>query len=580
MLAKFRWSKRPPKSFNTTSDKRSDIIKVFFETLKKYNIKYKIFLFFFIILTLASSLAFFAVELVTGNMAQAAYEFDISLMLNLFLLLSGVTLIRAVSSALTVLYLNRFEVKVSYTFRSYFAKYFLMLPFNKFEKVNSGKSLSILSNDLPSVAKFVSSGGLQMASDFIFFLISMILMFFVNWIYSLVFFVIFPFLIMLQASLAKPMEKHSANMLKEKARFNALLNDSLHNLDVVKAYSLEEILENRFLEINNKLMKQFKKNLNTITIMFISAMVVSVGPLLALTSFSAISVINTSMELALFFVFISLASSSSQWLLDFSHSIAWRKMEKASAIRMNEALIEKVERIEDLGEIEKLNIKDPLISFADVSFKYNEEESNLVLNGISFDIKRGEKVAIVGPSGSGKSTILKLLLKLYSQNSGKIKLFDQNLEFINHETVRNYFSYIPQNSFLFPETIAENITLKLYDSLNQIEKERLEQVTKDAGIFKFISSLPYKFNSLITEAADNISGGQRQRIALARAFYKNAPIILLDEATSALDSQTESEIFEVLKNISKDKTLIMVAHRQSAIDFCDHIIRIDGGTTR
>ena len=198
---------------------------------------------------------------------------------------------------------------------------------------------------------------------------------------------------------------------------------------------------------------------------------------------------------------------------------------------------------------------------------------SFALDGVSFEIKRGSRVAFVGGSGSGKSTVLKLLLGLYAPQEGTLSVMGANTADISLESLRDVFAYVPQDSFLFPEPISGNITGQSEVS----DKAKLEKACRDAGILEFIESLPEGFDSTLSESAENVSGGQKQRIALARAFYRDAPIILFDEATSALDPATETAVLQSFNALADDKTIIMVAHRLKAIDFCDSIIVLDAG---
>jgi ABC-type bacteriocin/lantibiotic exporter with double-glycine peptidase domain len=195
------------------------------------------------------------------------------------------------------------------------------------------------------------------------------------------------------------------------------------------------------------------------------------------------------------------------------------------------------------------------------------------LDDVSFEIKRGARVAFVGGSGSGKSTVLKLLLGLYDPQDGNISVLGMDTSEISKKSLRDAIAYVPQDSFLFPESISENIT----GEQAVTDKKRLEKACSDAGILEFIQTLPNGFDSVLDESAENISGGQKQRIALARAFYKDAPIILFDEATSALDPATQAAVLQSFDYISMDKTIVMVAHRQQVVDFCDTIIMMDSG---
>ena len=213
------------------------------------------------------------------------------------------------------------------------------------------------------------------------------------------------------------------------------------------------------------------------------------------------------------------------------------------------------------------------ISFKNINFKY-ETSKDLVLKNISFHIKPGETVAIVGKSGSGKTSLLDLLPRLYKPVSGSIFFNNQDISKFDLGFLRNQISYVGQDFTLFNDTILNNIA---YGELNKFEIIDVEDAAKKANAFNFINSFPNKFNTHVGQNGILLSGGQKQRIAIARAILKNAPILLLDEATSALDSESESLIQESLNKLAANKTTIVIAHRLSTIVNADQIIVVENG---
>ena len=214
----------------------------------------------------------------------------------------------------------------------------------------------------------------------------------------------------------------------------------------------------------------------------------------------------------------------------------------------------------------------PAVSFNDVSFRYGDGIN--AVEGITFCLPRGAKAAIIGSSGSGKSTLTKLLLSLYEPQSGEIELFGANTRNLGRENVLSHISYVPQDSFMFPESIKDNIISGMpYD------ETRLEKACREAEILSFISGLPLKFDTVLSESGENVSGGQKQRIAMARAFYRDADIVVLDESTSALDPATEKAVLDTFyRSVGEHgKTAVVVAHREAAIAPCDIVIRLERG---
>ncbi|MBQ7137037.1 MAG: ABC transporter ATP-binding protein [Bacilli bacterium] len=240
-----------------------------------------------------------------------------------------------------------------------------------------------------------------------------------------------------------------------------------------------------------------------------------------------------------------------------------------------------VERIFDLYDSNKypkdnygkINIKDfkGKICFEDVSFRYSKNKP--VLENLSFTVDANDTVAIVGASGSGKTTIFNLITKSYDINSGKLSFDDIDINELSEETIRKNVSIITQSPYIFNMSIKDNLKLV---KPNATQKE-IDEVCRKACFYDYIMSLPDKYDTIIGEGGVNLSGGQKQRLAIARALLKTSKILLFDEATSALDNITQKEIQESIDNISKDYTIIIVAHRLSTIMNCNRIYMLNDG---
>ena len=213
----------------------------------------------------------------------------------------------------------------------------------------------------------------------------------------------------------------------------------------------------------------------------------------------------------------------------------------------------------------------PAVAWDSVSFSYDGEHQ--VLEGVSFEIHQGENVAFAGGSGEGKSTIFRLLCGFYTKTGGSYRLFGHEFERCDLSAARGCFSLVSQNVFLFPESIWQNVA---YGKLNAT-REEVEEACCNANIHEFIMSLPDGYDTMVGERGVRLSGGERQRISIARAFLKNAPILLLDEPTASVDVGTESVIQEAIRRISKGKTVIVIAHRLSTIAHCDRIYVVHHG---
>ena len=214
------------------------------------------------------------------------------------------------------------------------------------------------------------------------------------------------------------------------------------------------------------------------------------------------------------------------------------------------------------------------LKFENVGFKYSDDDQQRVLKDIDFEIEPGKRIALVGASGSGKSTITSLILRFYSPQEGRITLDGHDLEDIKLKDLRNQFSLVSQETTLFDDTIARNI---MYGMLDLHDKERLNQAIKAAHVDEFLNDLPQGLDTMVGEHGMRLSGGQRQRIAIARAIYKDSPILILDEATSALDNKSERYVQDALEALMKGRTSLVVAHRLSTVENADSIVVLEHG---
>ena len=237
--------------------------------------------------------------------------------------------------------------------------------------------------------------------------------------------------------------------------------------------------------------------------------------------------------------------------------------ERVLSLLAEEPELKDVESAVDLKEVSRIDVEN-------VNFAYGEEQ---ILSDVSLSVKKGEILGIHGRSGSGKSTLLKLLMRFYDPKSGSIKINGETLPNINTRSLRDNMAYITQQTYIFNETIEENIRLARRDAT----LEEIMEAAKKVSIHDFILSLPEGYQTKMTELGGNLSDGEKQRIGIARAFLHNAPIILLDEPTSNLDSLNEAMILKSLLNVKAEKLIILVSHRQSTMAICDQVMGIENG---
>jgi ABC-type bacteriocin/lantibiotic exporter with double-glycine peptidase domain len=257
---------------------------------------------------------------------------------------------------------------------------------------------------------------------------------------------------------------------------------------------------------------------------------------------------------------------------NFSFTLNRIRYSKDSVKTLNNYL--KTETYDDHNEIETADKELVTITLDKVSYKYPNAKK-IGLNNISFTIKAGEHIGIVGPSGAGKTTLVDTLLGLLRPTSGQILLNEYDVV-KEPNKIWQYVAYLPQDIFLIDGTVRQNIALSQTD--DEVSEEKIHHALGMAKLTDVVQGLPKGLDTNIGENGIMLSGGQRQRIALARAFYFNKSLIILDEATSALDVETEAQIIDYLKTLKRKVTMISITHRQKSLEYCDRIFSIKNGS--
>ena len=357
--------------------------------------------------------------------------------------------------------------------------------------------------------------------------------------------------------------------------------DSQMKLKMACADGIQECLETvRDLRANNA-QAEYMEGLDTkikavekhaiktelTTAVFVSSaqMILKLGiATVALTG--SILLVNGSLDILTFFMFLLLVSRLYDPMQISLQNLAAIISADVQCVRMDEILSHEVQT----GTTELSN-KGYDITFDHVGFAYNDREN--VLEDVSFTAKQGEVTALIGPSGGGKTTVSRLASRFWDINKGKITVGGMNISEVDPETLMSLYSIVFQDVTLFNNTIMENIRVGKKDATD----EEVMEAARLANCTDFIEALPEKWNTLIGENGSELSGGERQRISIARAFLKDAPILLLDEATASLDVDNETAIQESLSRLIENKTVLLIAHRMRTVDGVDHIVVLKDG---
>ncbi len=358
------------------------------------------------------------------------------------------------------------------------------------------------------------------------------------------------------------------NSLESEANGRAI--DGLINYETVKSYTNEKLELGKYDSTLSEWEKAAIKSQSTMSLLnFGQGSIIAIGVTLILY-FAVKGVTEQQLSLG---DLVLINTMMLQLFLPLGFlGIIYRSLRYAIADMSNVfALLEREIEINDTPDANELVISKAEIKFDNICFNYTSERT--IIDGISFTIPSGKKVAIVGPSGSGKSTLVKLLFRFFDVDSGQVLIDSQNITEVTQDSLRKVIGIVPQDTLLFNDTIAQNLRYAKPDATD----EEIYNAAKVADIHHFIESLPEKYQTIVGERGLKLSGGEKQRVAIARVVLKNPPIMVFDEATSSLDTHSETNILKALKAISKNTTTLVIAHRLSTIIDADNILVMQNG---
>ena len=387
-----------------------------------------------------------------------------------------------------------------------------------------------------------------------------------------VFVIIFiPFSGFIISFIGKTLKKKSLLVQKEQAELTSITEETINGIKIIKSFLAEkffiskfEVTNSRFLNFSNKLIN--RQNIAAPLSEFLGILVIGV----LLWYGGKLVLIEMELKPAAFITYMGLAYGVLTPAKSISKAFYSLKKGNAAAERVFDIIDMHSEYFND-SKNNKLNFFRKEIEFDNVSFKYDKSK---VLENISFKVKKGQMVAIVGASGSGKSTLVNLIPRFYENITGKIIIDGFDVKDLPRSDLRSIIAVVSQESILFNSSIKENILL---GDNSEDTDERLKKSISIANAQEFIDEFEEKLNYNVGDNGSNLSGGQKQRIAIARAVYSNCPILILDEATSSLDSKSEKLVQNAIDKLMVDKTSIVIAHRLSTIQNADKIIVLEKG---
>lgn len=424
--------------------------------------------------------------------------------------------------------------------------------------------------DFEQIKSFFSSSTIAVLVDLPFVVLFLVAIMYISGLIVLVPILFIVLILLYSIIIKKPLFKSIESSNEAISHKNGILIESLNALETIKSLGASGHLRWKWEETTadiskkallTKMLSASISNVNGFLVQFSTVAVVVVG---------VYQIANHNLTLGGLIAAVILSSRAIVPMGQFASLISSYEQAKASFMMLDKIMKLPDEKEENKVSIHKKQINGD-IKFKNVNFFYNENKK--ILNNISFEIKQGEKVAIIGKMGSGKSTILKLLMKLYDSNEGEIIVDGVELKQIETADVRKNLAYVSQEAILFNGTLKENI---LYKYPNADDKILLE-ATKKAQLLDFINSHPLGFDLNVGERGDTLSGGQKKAISLARAIVGNYTTLLLDEPTDSMDSMTEARMINDLKDEILNKTLILITHKNSMLQLVDRIIVMDEG---
>ena len=450
--------------------------------------------------------------------------------------------------------------------------YTKMLTLNKkfYDNSRTGDLMAHANNDITAVRMVYGFGFIAFFDALILTVVSLAFMTNIDFKLTVYAIIPLPIISIVIVLLGKETHKRFKETQDSFSDLSGTTQESFSGIRIIKGYSREDYDYNRFAKSSKQLLNK-NVALAKINGLFHPSMSLIIGFATAIIIyFGGRGAILNEISLGEFVAFSTYIGLLSWPMIAIGWIINIYQRGKASMERINK-ILDIVPEIKDLPDAKYFTANECHIQFHNVGFEY--QNGLRAIDNLSFKASSGEKIAILGRTGSGKTTIINLLTRMYDKKSGSICINGHEIRSITLESLRNLISLVPQETFLFSDTITNNINY----SQKGKDFDEIENISKTAGIYQNIMDFPDKFDTKLGEKGVNLSGGQKQRLAIARALLKKSPIIIFDDSLSAVDTETERLIWDNLKPELSTKTVIIITHRISSIIDCDRIYVLDEG---
>ena len=474
---------------------------------------------------------------------------------------------RGLSSFTAEYCINWLGRKVIFDIRNALFSHLMRLSSGFYDMSASGTLIAKLIFDVEQLARAATNAVLVIARDGLTVIVLMLWMAYLDWKLTLVLVVLVPPAILVVRIMSQRLRKASRRIQESVGGISQIAQEAIEGQRIVKAFGAQQLEIESFTKVNASNRRQYMRR--------VAVSAIGVGSMVLVAAIAIAAVL---------FVAIKSGQSTAGEFVSYTLAMMWMMNPIKRVAKINETIQAGIAAAHsafslldeppepDLGRTELRDVQGR-VEYKDVGFGYPAAAQPALLN-VSFSIEAGETVALVGASGSGKTTVINLLPRFYSVTEGAILIDGVNSNELKLDDLRSHIAIVGQETLLFDDTIRNNIA---YGRLDGNNDEAVIEAAAAAHVMEFVDKLPYGLDTAVGEKGLRLSGGQRQRIAIARALYKNAPILVLDEATSALDSESERHVQAAMQTLMENRTTLVIAHRLTTIENADRIVVLAHG---
>ena len=503
-----------------------------------------------------------------NNIMNHTGTIDFNILINILITVVILYVVSALFTYLQSYFIVEISTRISYNLRERLMDKITHLSMDKVDENKRGDILSRITNDVDSLQNGITQAFLQLTTAVITLIGVFLMMLSINIWMTLATIILVPISFLVISFITKHSQSYFLKQLVFKGSLNAQIEETFTGHDIIRAFNQEEASKEKFRSDNDNWFEQewksqFFSSLNGPLMNFISnfgyVVIAVLGAIFVLQRAIAVG------DILAFFQYVQNFTRPIQQITRVMSTIQ-------TAMAASERIFEFLEFEDEENESDlKINEVKSEITFENVSFGYTPDEK--IIKNLSFNVRKGDKIAIVGETGAGKTTIVKLLMRFYDIDSGEIKIDGVNITEYDKHSLRSLVGMVLQDSWLFSDTIANNIRYGKLDATDEEVIEASKQVYAD----NFIRQLPEGYESILNEDADNVSHGQKQLLTIARTILSSKEILILDEATSSVDTRTEKLIQKAMDKLMENRTSFIIAHRLSTVKNADKIIVIEDG---